>query len=69
MCVSVQVAAERQVCIVYDAEQTYLHPAIDLLTIDQMKKFNKTRPVVQSTYQAYLKVRTVASLVSVLGNI
>lgn len=41
--------------IMIDAEHTYFQPAIDYITVDLAKTFNKTYPVVFGTYQMYLK--------------
>jgi proline dehydrogenase len=38
-----------------DAEHTYFQPAIDNITTDLEKKYNKKYPVIFSTYQMYLK--------------
>ena len=38
-----------------DAEHTYFQPAIDNITTDLIKKFNREYPVIFSTYQMYLK--------------
>lgn len=59
-----QEAVARGVCMVWDAEQTYLHPAIDLLVLHQMRLFNRERVVVYGTYQCYLQVRTKRDVVS-----
>ena len=51
-----QRAADAGVCLVVDAEQTYLQDSMDLMTLDLMRKYNKERPVVHNTYQCYLTV-------------
>lgn len=38
----------------FDAEQTYLQPAIDHVVLRLAEAYNKERPVVYNTYQAYL---------------
>jgi proline dehydrogenase len=48
-------AVNSGVSIMYDAEQSYFQPAIRWLVLQQMKKYNKTKPIVYSTYQCYLK--------------
>ena len=41
-----------------DAEQTFVQPAIELLVVDSMRRFNRIdeRPVILNTFQCYLKV-------------
>lgn len=46
--------AAESATIMFDAEQTYLQPAIDHVVLRLAEKYNKTRPVVYNTYQAYL---------------
>ena len=51
-----QRASDLEVCLVNDAEQSYLQDAMDIITLDFMRVYNKHRPVVHNTYQCYLKV-------------
>ncbi|RKP18101.1 ARPC4-domain-containing protein, partial [Rozella allomycis CSF55] len=50
-------AKENGVKLMYDAEQSYFQPAIDLLTFYFSKSWNKSTnlPIIFSTYQMYLK--------------
>ncbi|CZT03019.1 related to proline oxidase [Rhynchosporium agropyri] len=48
-------ALERGVKLLFDAEQTALQPGIDAWTLKYMEKYNKTEAVIYGTYQAYLK--------------
>jgi Proline dehydrogenase len=41
--------------LLIDAEQSYLQPAIDFLTLELQRHFNAQQPVVYSTFQAYRK--------------
>ena len=65
--VSIQKASGCQVNLVIDAEQSYLQLAIDNITIDLMRVFNKRRPVISNTYQNYLKVIGHLTLAAITG--
>ena len=67
--VSIQKASGCQVNLVIDAEQSYLQLAIDNITIDLMRVFNKRRPVISNTYQNYLKVIGHLTLAAITGTI
>jgi len=47
-------AAEDRVRLMVDAEHTYFQPAIDHFALHLQRKFNKTFPVIYTTYQCYL---------------
>lgn len=45
-----------KVRVLVDAEYTYMNPALSLITMAMMKKFNKDDAWIWNTYQCYLKV-------------
>lgn len=50
-----RLSEELEVLLLIDAEYTYLNPALRLISLAAMLKFNKKRPLVAYTYQNYLK--------------
>uniref|UniRef100_UPI00398EDED1 hydroxyproline dehydrogenase n=1 Tax=Pristiophorus japonicus TaxID=55135 RepID=UPI00398EDED1 len=50
-----QYAKDNGVRVLVDAEYTYLNPAITLVTVAMMMRFNQTEPSIWNTYQCYLK--------------
>ena len=52
----VSMANELSVRVMIDAEQTFYQMAIDHLTREFQRKFNKKHPIVYNTYQCYLTI-------------
>lgn len=48
-------ASVNRVRVLVDAEYTYMNPALSLVTMAMMKKFNKDSAWIWNTYQCYLK--------------
>ncbi|PVD53681.1 proline dehydrogenase [Terrimonas sp.] len=48
-----KIAAEKNIGVLVDAEETWIQDPVDVITILMMEKFNKTRPVVYNTIQLY----------------
>lgn len=51
-----------KVRVLVDAEYTYVNPALSLVTMAMMKKFNKDGAWIWNTYQCYLKANISNSL-------
>lgn len=48
--------SQGNVRMLVDAEQTYMQPAIDAVTLALQMTYNREAAVVMNTYQCYLKV-------------
>lgn len=55
-------ASVNKVRVLVDAEYTYVNPALSLVTMAMMKKFNKDGAWIWNTYQCYLKANISNSL-------
>uniref|UniRef100_A0A8C2A4J2 Proline dehydrogenase n=1 Tax=Cyprinus carpio TaxID=7962 RepID=A0A8C2A4J2_CYPCA len=49
-----------KVCVLVDAEYTYINPALSLITMAMMKKFSLPSVWIWNTYQCYLKNTTTS---------
>jgi proline dehydrogenase len=48
-----EVAAENNISVLVDAEESWLQDPVDRLTIEMMEEFNKTKAIVYNTIQLY----------------
>lgn len=55
-------ASVNKVRVLVDAEYTYVNPALTLVTMAMMKKFNKDGAWIWNTYQCYLKANMILFL-------
>lgn len=55
-----QKAAEKEVAVFVDAEESWMQDTIDVLTIEMMEQYNKDRVYVYNTYQMYRHDRLAA---------
>jgi len=50
-----QLAADKRVRLMIDAEQSYFQPAIDHMVLQLQRQYNRDFPVIFNTYQCYLR--------------
>lgn len=62
-------ASVNKVRVLVDAEYTYVNPALSLVTMAMMKKFNKDGAWIWNTYQCYLKANISNSLLFFSRNV
>jgi proline dehydrogenase len=60
------IAATKNLCLLVDAEYSYVNPGCSLVALAMMAVFNQNRPVVANTYQCYFKVSILFSITEFL---
>ena len=60
-------AAQGNARLLWDAEHTYMQPAIDALAIRSQQRCNRAEPVVLNTYQVCMRAPDLAALHQGMG--